>query len=177
MFHHYVGKKLSRSEKIEKLVLEEILNPKIPEAERENSVAWELKHSSGMIQIAKLLAIKRSLDAEKAIVAAALHDISAIQTGKYEKHAVRGAELAKEILQNNGFSKKEIKDICDAIALHSEKEKYSKNKLAELLKDADLLDCLLYDTNIYSEKPKNIQQAIKKRFRKVCKELGLRCFI
>lgn len=177
MFHHFKGNNLSKAEKIEKLVLEEILNSKIPDNKRENSVAWELKHSSGVIQIAKILAIRRCSDVEKASVAAALHDISAIRTGKYEKHAVRGAELASRILLSNGFSKKYASEICKAIELHSEKEKYSKNRLAELLKDADLLDCLLYDTNIYSEKPKNIQQAIKKRLRKVCKELGLRCFV
>ncbi|PIU21257.1 MAG: hypothetical protein COT15_03220 [Candidatus Diapherotrites archaeon CG08_land_8_20_14_0_20_34_12] len=177
MFHHYVGENLPRSEKIEKIVLEEILNSNIPDNKRENSIAWELKHSSGVIQIAKLLAIKRGLDVEKAIAAAALHDVYAIQTGKYEKHAAKGAEIARELLLSNGFSKKEIEEICEAIKLHSEKEKYSGNKLVELLKDADLLDCLLYDPNIYSGKPKNIRNAIKKRFRKVCKQLCLRSFI
>ena len=169
MFHHFKGKNLSKAEKIEKLVLEQILNSKIPDDKRENSVAWELKHSSGVIQFARILALKRSLDVEKAAVAAALHDIYAIQTGKYEKHAIKGAEIANKILIAKGFSKKYAVEICEAIKLHSEKEKYSKNRLAELLKDADLLDCMLYATDIYSEKPKNVQKAIKKRFRNVCK--------
>ena len=177
MFHHFVGENLSRSERIERIVLEEILNSKVPDSNRENSIAWELKHSSGVIQFARVLALKRELDLEKAVVGAALHDISAIRSGKYAEHAVKGAEIARTILLKEGFSETECNEICDAIASHSDKLTVSKNALSELIKDADLFDCLLYDKNIYYEKPKDVQEAIKNRFRRICKELGIRCFI
>ncbi len=142
MFHHFIGADLSRSEKIQAQVVKFLLNSKIPDRKRESSIIWELKHSSGVIQLARLLAQKRNVNEELAVVAAALHDIHVIVNGRYDSHAKKGAVIAKKLLYDSGeFTEKEVADICEAIAGHSDKHVYTKNQLVELTKDADCLDC------------------------------------
>ena len=46
--------------------------------------------------------------------------------------------------ESGDFTEKEIKLITDAIAQHSDKDVYTKNPYVELVKDADILDCSLY---------------------------------
>lgn len=174
-YHHYVGTGLNRVERIEALVVNHILNSKLDNEKRESSIQWELKHSSGVIQLAKMLAQKRGVNGELAVVAAALHDIYVILNGSYEEHAKKSSEIAKQILiESKQFSNNEITKICKAVAEHSNKQKYSDNKLIELIKDADCLDCFLYTKNGYdSEKPKEILVHYYNRIVKIRKELGL----
>ena len=137
-YHHFKGDMLSRSEKVQLIVVNHLLNSKLPEDKRESSVVWELKHSSGVIQMARILAQKRGVDEELAVVAASLHDISVIINGSYDNHAEKGAELAKKMLNEiGGFDAREIEIVCTAIREHSNKHKYSEDKLVELIKDAD----------------------------------------
>jgi hypothetical protein len=49
-FHHFKGNELSRSEKIQRKVVELLLQSNLPDEKRENSIIWELKHSSGCCQ-------------------------------------------------------------------------------------------------------------------------------
>ena len=84
-FHHFKGKELSRSEKIQKKVVQLILN--MNDNESESSIIWELKHSAGCCQIGRILALKRGLDIELAEIISILHDIYAIINGKYKDHA------------------------------------------------------------------------------------------
>jgi uncharacterized protein len=174
-FHHFKGKNLSRSEKIQQLVVQELLTSKIPDSKRESSVTWELKHSSGVIQIARILADKRGLDAEIAEIAAALHDISVIVTGSYENHAKKGGELARNLLTDSGdFKHDEIATIVEAVECHSDKSIYSEKPYAELVKDADVLDCFLYGDDIYSEKPDSEKIHYLRRIILLRKELGMK---
>src|SRR3989338_5645550 len=101
-FHHYNGQTLSRSEKIERQVVQAVLESKLPESERESSVVWELKHSSGCVQVGRILAQKRNLDVEIAETACVLHDVYVIIEGKYADHAKKGAVIAKQLLQESG---------------------------------------------------------------------------
>ncbi|MFH1257006.1 MAG: HD domain-containing protein [Candidatus Diapherotrites archaeon] len=175
-YHHFKGRDLNRSDKIQVLVLRELIDSRIPNSKRESSVEWEIKHSSSCIQIARILAEKRGLDVELAEIIAALHDISVIETGSYSNHAKESSKIAKKILEkSHDFSGKEIELVAAAIAEHSSKQDYSKNAYAELIKDADTLDCFLYDKsrNIYDEKPPKIRKEYFKRVVKVRKELGL----
>lgn len=176
-YHHFVGKGLNRSEKIQAWVVDQLLNSSIPDHKRESSVIWELKHSSGMIQITRLLAQKRGMDdneQELAAVAAALHDIYVILEGSYEKHAILGAVLARKILGNTGqFNRPEVEKICNAIESHSNKHEYSKDKFVELIKDADCTDCFFYNDTIYDDKPSDIREHYYRRFVRIRKELGL----
>ncbi|MFH1181809.1 MAG: HD domain-containing protein [Candidatus Woesearchaeota archaeon] len=176
-FHHFKGKDLSRSEKIQRLVVEMLLKSSVPDEKRENSIVWELKHSAGCCQIGRILAQKRGLNVEIAEIISVLHDIYAIIEGKYESHAKRGAAMAKDILEKSGdFTPEETALITEAIAHHSEKEIYSGNAYAELIKDVDVLDCSLYENSesfYILHKPKNIYDEYVRRAKKARKELGL----
>lgn len=175
--HHYKGENLSRSEKIERKVIELILSSKIPDSKREDSVVWELKHSSGCIQIARILAENRKLDVEIAEIIAAMHDIYVIIHGTYKNHAHLGAPIARKILEETGeFTDKEIETISTAIAHHSEKDINSHDPYIELIKDVDVFDCSLYkgaegDYRINKSEP--VYKEYVKRIEKVRKELGL----
>ncbi len=177
MYHHYKGSGLPRSDAIQKLVIERILTNPLTDARRENSKVWELKHSSSCIQIGRLLAIKRELNVELAEIICALHDIYAIDTGYYGEHAQKGAETAKELLHTTSqFSDQEIKVICDAIRAHSDKHLYSDDPYSELIKDADIFDCSLYEgTGEYYEvyKSLEVRKEYYHRIQKVREELGL----
>ncbi|MBI3034680.1 HD domain-containing protein [Candidatus Woesearchaeota archaeon] len=177
-FHHFKGSELTRSEKIQRKVVELILESKIPDETRESSFVWELKHSSGCCQVGRILAQKRSLDIELSEIICILHDIAVIVEGSYKDHAKRGAEIAKKMLEESGyFSREEIGLITEAIAHHSEKQAYTGNPYVELAKDADVFDCSLYQNakGFYLlHKPKEIYKEYVKRIISVRKELGLR---
>ncbi len=176
-FHHYKGDGLSRSEKVERKVVELLLNSKLQDSERDSSVVWELKHSSGCCQIARILAQKRNLNVEIAEVASVLHDIYVIVEGKYKDHAKRGAPIAKQILEEiGGFSNEEMETITDAVVHHSEKENYSDDPYVELVKDVDVFDCSFYkgSEDYYRiHKPEEIVKEYVNRIKTVRKELGL----
>ncbi len=176
-FHHFKGEELSRSEKVQRKVVELLLESRRPDEKRESSIIWELKHSAGCCQIGRVLAQKRSLDTELAEIICTLHDIYVIVEGGYDEHAKRGAGIAREMLEESGdFSKKEIEIIAEAIAHHSEKHIHTNKPYVELVKDADVFDCSLYENaeGFYVlHKPKEIYEEYVKRIKKVRKELGL----
>ena len=176
-FHHFKGLGLTRSEKLQRKVAELLLNSNLPDEKRESSVIWELKHSSGCCQVGRILAQKRSLNVELSEIACILHDIYVVVEGKYEDHAKRGAVIAKDILEDSeDFEGEEIKLITEAIAHHSEKHLYTGKPYVELVKDADVFDCSLYEgaKGFYMiHKPKDIYEEYVKRIRNVRKELGL----
>jgi len=175
-FHHFKGSGLTRSEKVQRKVVEVLLNG-LPDEKRESSVIWELKHSSGCCQIGRILAQKRDLSTELAEIMCVLHDIYVIVEGKYDEHAKRGAELAQKILAEiGGFSQDEINIIAEAILHHSEKQIYTEKPYVELVKDADVFDCSLYENaqGFYVlHKPKDIYEEYVRRIKQVRKELGL----
>ena len=176
-FHHYKGNELSRSEKVERKVAELLLASQLADSERESSIIWELKHSSGCAQIARILAQKRNLDVEISEVSSILHDIYVIVEGKYKDHAKLGAPIAEDILKEvGGFSDDEIGRITQAVVHHSEKEIYSDDPYIELVKDVDVFDCSLYKNaeGFYRlHKPEHIFNEYIKRIKKVREELGL----
>lgn len=173
-YHHFKGNALNRSEKIEAWVAGQILDSNLPNERRESSLEWELKHSSGVIQMARLLAQKRGVNEELAVIAAALHDVYVIVDGSYDAHAVKGAEIARKLLGKAGaFSARETDAVCNAIASHSDKHIYGNDALAELVKDADCADCFFYGDDIYDEKPPAQRIHYFKRIINIRKELGL----
>ena len=177
-YHHFKGNRLNRSEFVQRKVVELILNSKLTDKQRESSKVFELKHSSGCTQVGRILAEKRRLNREYAELICALHDIYVIVKGKYKDHAHLGAPIAEKILRDTGkFSKKEIKIITEAIFHHSDKHVYTKNPYVELAKDADTLDCFLYDNveGYYTcNKPPQVAKEYFKRIIKLRKELGMR---
>ena len=176
-YHHFKGNKLSRSEKIQRLVTQLILKSKIPDHKREDSIVWELKHHAGCVGVGRILAIKRNLDIEIAEIVCVLHDIYTIKTGKYANHAKKGAIIAKTILmETKEFKNKEISIICEAIAEHSNKQIYSDKPYVELVKDADVFECSLYQEakGFYKlHKSGKVYREYVNRIRNVRRELGL----
>lgn len=173
-FHHFIGEGLNRSEKIQQWIVKALINSKIPNEQRESSIEWELKHSSGVIQMARLLAQKRNLDSEIAEIAAGLHDVYVIVNGGYKDHAKFGVPIARNLLEESGnFKKSEINTIADAIGNHSDKHIYSKDPYVELIKDADTVDCFFYGDNIYGEKSDETKKHYFRRIILLRRELGL----
>ena len=173
-YHHFIGNGLNRSEKIHAWIVNELLNSKLPNEKRESSIQWELKHSSGVIQMARLLAQKRNVNEELAEIAAGLHDLYVIVHGGYEEHAKRGAPIARELLEKGGqFSNPEIEKICNAISSHSDKHLQSNDPLSELIKDADCFDCFFYGDTVYDYKPPKQLKHYYKRIINIRNAFGL----
>ena len=173
-YHYFVHDGMTRSDQIQAWIVNELLTSKLLQEKRESSVHWELKHSSGVIQFARLLAQKRNVNQELAEIAAGLHDVQVIVNGTYADHAKRGATLARDLLmQSEQFSKQEGIQIEEAIAHHSDKHIYSKNPLVELIKDADTIDCFFYGDTVYDYKKEEMRIHYYQRIISLRNELGL----
>ena len=176
-FHHYKGDDLTPAEQVERKFVELLLKSGLPDNGRASSLIWELKHSSGCCQIARILAQKRRLNIEIGEVSSLLHDIYVAVEGKGENHAVLGAPMAEKLLNEvGGFTSDKIKTIVKAIAEHSQKDVYSDDPYVELVKDVDVFDCSLYlgAENYYKihKTPEMLEEYVK-RVRGVRSELGL----
>ena len=80
-----------------------------------------------------------------------LHDLSSYETGNSTEHARRSAWRAQEVLAEAGsFSPDEIEMIAEAICAHSSKD-HVDGPVAELLKDADVLQHYLYNPSLEDE--------------------------
>ncbi len=102
-------------------------------------------HLYGVSGMCVLLADRRGLDAELAATAGMLHDLSTYETGDPTEHARHSALRAQELLAEMGdFAPDEIGMIAEAIRTHSAKDRVD-GPLAELLKDADVLQHCLYN--------------------------------
>lgn len=102
-------------------------------------------HLYGVAQAAALIAKKRKENIELSIVAAMLHDIYSYKNMDSTDHAHKGAMVAKEILNElKIFSPEEIDLICSAIYHHSDK-KIIDGSFEEILKDADVMQHILYN--------------------------------
>ncbi|MBW2968058.1 HD domain-containing protein [Candidatus Woesearchaeota archaeon] len=135
------------------------------------SRSWRIAHMT-MLNTVQIVGLKRGLsprEFELARIAALLHDAYTDRTGLAESHAVKSGEMAKEFLAKySELSDTEKELIVDAIAQHSEKDRYTDNWLVELMKDADVLDTFLHSDQGYKDKP-----AAKERLKKVLEDLGI----
>ncbi len=124
-----------------------------------------LVHAPMCITICQMLALKRGLSEESAIVIGALHDIGEIMEKTREEHAHKGIKHAKKILEDNGkFNDEEIEIIASAVGKHSNKDR-KDNEYDELIKDADTLaSWMLSKTALEGER--------LKRLKRVREELG-----
>ncbi|MBY0538817.1 HD domain-containing protein [Patescibacteria group bacterium] len=176
VYSHFKGK-ISRAEEVERKVVSIILKSQIPDHKRAWSKTFELKHSSSVAQIGRILAQKRGLDSDLAAIICVLHDIEVNATGDAKQHAHKGALRARKMLEAmRAFSAKEIELIVGAIKHHSDKHIVSRNPYVELVKDADVFDCGLYagvhDAYVF-EKPLVQLKEYFARVKRVRKELGL----
>lgn len=111
------------------------------EEHRRNGVV----HLYGVSALCVQLALRRGLDPQLCAVAGMLHDISTYTTGDPTDHAHLSAIDAQRIMATaQGFTESEIALVCDAISHHSDKGG-THGEMAELLKDADVLQHYLYN--------------------------------
>ena len=102
-------------------------------------------HLYGVSAMSALLAARRGLDVELCATAGMLHDLSSYETGDPANHARESALLAARLLgEMEAYSEAEVAAVSEAITLHSAKGQ-TDGPLAELLKDADVLQHYLYN--------------------------------
>ncbi len=178
-YTHFLGEDISRVERVERYVVQTIIDScaKIPDENRVWGKVFELKHSSSCTQIGRVLAQKRGLSSELGAIVCSMHDIFVNHTGDAKDHAVKGALIADEYIRSlNQFNEEEIQIIVGAIREHSDKSNVSQNPYAELVKDADVLDCSLYENThdaYVSEKSPEACRAYFDRVISLRKEFGL----
>ena len=126
-----------------------------------------IAHLYGVSLAATMIAKKRSFNPELLSMAAMLHDLYAYKTGSYEDHAHKGAELAREILNELKLTDEtETEIICSAIYHHDDKLVVD-SPTDEVLKDADVIHHCMNDLS------KPIKEKEQARFDKLCKEFGM----
>lgn len=111
----------------------------------QNDPAHDFDHIMRVYNNAKMIAKHEKVDLHLVLVATLLHDIVTFpKSDRRSKTAsIRSAKEAQKILNKQGYSKKDIAIVCDAIRDHS----YSRNKIpktmvGKVLQDADRLDAL-----------------------------------
>ena len=126
----------------------EIVDSLLCQQPDENERRCGFVHLYGVSAICALLASRRGLDAEVCATAGMLHDLSSYETGDSTDHAQRSASRAGELLTEAGdFFPNEISAIAHAISTHSAKDQVD-DPMAELLKDADVLQHYLYNPSL-----------------------------
>ena len=147
--------------------LRKYVNSVLYKMEDEDKRTSAIVHLNGVALAATMLAMKRGFDPEVAAMAGVLHDLHAYKTGSYDEHEHKGAELARDILEELELTSPEETDmICSAIYHHGDKLVVD-SEFDELLKDADVISHTLNDPT------KDIKDKEKGRFEKLCDEFGM----
>jgi len=98
------------------------------------------RHMFAVSNFAAVLAMKRGLDIEIALIIGLLHDIHTLLADDSENHAELGSLKARDILSELEIvSDEELEVICTAIKNHSTKGEIH-DEYSELAKDADVLN-------------------------------------
>lgn len=125
-----------------RMILWERVLAAAPKTDLDIPMADDVFHIMGTLHLATLLAERRGVDRELATAAMLLHDIGRAATGRVEGHAQVGAELAREILTEGGFTPEETAAVCQAIETHILKGE-TGTPLEEVVRDADVLEVYL----------------------------------
>lgn len=142
---------VKRLNRILSMLLEEMKD--LSDDDRDFPIRWNIMHMYSSSQVAKILALRRGMDPELAGIAAALHDIGIVMTGRHENHAEAGEKYIYEVIDRYNsvyrgnlpiITKDETYLIVNAVVQHSQKEVISDNLFVELLKDVDSIDRYLH---------------------------------
>lgn len=147
--------------------LRNVVNARLQKLDPDKEIS-AVSHLYGTSLAAVMIAKKRGEDPELAAMAAMLHDLAAYESGSYDDHAHRGADLARTILDELNLTTKEETDkICSAIYHHDDKGVVDA-PFDEVMKDADVIHHTLNDPN------KPVKDKEKARYEALCREFGLR---
>ncbi len=136
----------------------------LPDPDKRNGA---IVHLYGVSLAATMIAKKRGHDPEIMSMAAMLHDLHAYESGSYDDHAHKGAELARKILNELSLTTDEETDIiCSAIYHHDDKLVVD-SPTDEVLKDADVIHHCMNDLS------KNVKDKEKARYAALCDEFGM----
>ena len=153
---------MSRLKELRRYVDEEI--NRIEDADKRTSA---IAHLYGVSLAATMIAKKRGMDPELSSMAAMLHDLYAYKTGSYDDHAHKGAELARQILDELKLTDASETDmICSAIYHHDDKL-VTDSAMDEVLKDADVIHHVMNDLS------KAVKEKEQDRYARLCKEFGM----
>ena len=136
----------------------------LPDPDKRNGA---IVHLYGVSLAATMIAKKRGHDPEIMSMAAMLHDLHAYESGSYDDHAHKGADLARNILNELGLtSDAETDIICSAIYHHDDKLVVD-SPTDEVLKDADVIHHCMNDLS------KTVKDKEKARYAALCEEFGM----
>lgn len=124
-------------------------------------------HLYGVSMSAQLLAQKRGENAELAGIAGLMHDLYAYESGSYEDHAHKGAELARQILAKLDITTSGETDIIYSAIYHHDDKGSVDEPMDEILKDADAMH------HIYNDLSKEVKEKEAARYDRLRAELGL----
>ena len=136
----------------------------LPDPDKRNGA---IVHLYGVSLAATMIAKKRGHDPEIMSMAAMLHDLHAYESGSYDDHAHKGADLARTILNELMLTTDEETDIiCSAIYHHDDKL-VTDSPTDEILKDADVIHHCMNDMS------KAVKDKEKARYAALCEEFGM----
>lgn len=108
------------------------------------SLRYRWEHTLRVVQRGIDLAKKENADLEEVMVACVLHDISKLSDLEHGlEHGRLGAKKVRPILKEIGYSKKQVDNICYAIAWHVDGKAgfiYPHTLEADIVSDADKID-------------------------------------
>ena len=147
--------------------LRKVVDARINRIEDPDRRTGAIAHLYGVSLASTMIACKRGLDSEVLAMAAMLHDLHAYESGSYDDHAHKGADLARDILRQLKLTDEAETDmICSAIYHHDDKL-VTDSPMDEALKDADVIHHCMNDLS------KTVKEKERARFEKLCAEFGM----
>ncbi len=141
----------------------EIVDKLLLEISDEGELRCAYVHLYGVAQTCALIASKREENVELAVIAGMLHDIFSYTNRNSQNHEHKGAEMARDILNPlDIFNEEEKELICTAIYNHGDKA-IVHNSLDEVLKDADVMQHVLYNPLVEVKKHEKVRFGLLKK--------------
>ena len=123
-----------------------------PELKDELIYRWQ--HTLRVVQYGKSLAEEEGANIEVVIAACLLHDIAKLSNYSHKvEHGRVGARIARPFLQELGYARKDVENICFSIAAHVDGKADFEHPLtleAKIVSDADKIDRVSAYKTIFS---------------------------